>query len=75
MGEKKLQSKKNNSENNSEWIKKVALYSSVIKVQDLTDEDKKLLVELFLVYKINGLKPKEALQKAKRVLASFRFQK
>jgi hypothetical protein len=71
MGEKKLQSKKNNSE----WIKKVALYSSVIKVQDLTDEDKKLLVELFLVYKINGLKPKEALQKAKRVLASFRFQK
>lgn len=71
MGEKKLQSKKNNSE----WIKKVALYSSVIKVQDLTDEDKKLLVELSLVYKINGLKPKEALQKAKRVLASFRFQK
>jgi len=40
----------------------------------LTDEDKKFLQDLFLEYKISGMKPKEAIEKAKNVLMSFKKQ-
>ena len=40
-----------------------------------TDKYNKLFQELFFGYKRNGLKNKKAYEKAKRVLASFRFQK
>ncbi len=54
-------------ENDPEWIKSIASY---VKSGE-TDKYKKQLRELFLEYTREGLKPMEAWEKAKEVLACF----
>ena len=54
-------------ENDPEWIRDIASYVKTGK----TDEHKKRLRELYLEYTREGMKPKEAWEKAKRVLACF----
>ena len=54
-------------ENDPEWIKDIASYVKSGK----TDKHKKQLRELYLEYTRDGLKPKEAWEKAKNVLACF----
>ena len=41
----------------------------------MTAEDKKFLHDLVLEYRIEGMKPKEAIEKAKNVLMSFKKEK
>jgi hypothetical protein len=60
--------------NNPDWIKELSLHFDSGKQYKLTDEDKKFLQDLILEYKINGMKPKEAIEKAKNVLMSFKKQ-
>lgn len=54
-------------ENDPEWIKSTATHIKSGK----TDKYKKQLRELFLEYRREGLKPMEAFEKAKEVLACF----
>ena len=61
--------------NDPDWIKELSLHLDSGKQYKLTDEDKKFLRDLFLEYKIDGMKPKEALEKAKNVLMSFKNNK
>lgn len=56
------------NENDPEWIVELSFYCYIINTRDLSDENKKSLVELFLEYKRDGLRPKEALQKAEKVI-------
>lgn len=58
-------------ENDPEWIKDIASYVS----SGMTDKHKEQFRELFLEYTQEGLKPKEALEKAKRVLACFEIER
>ena len=60
-------------EKNQDLIKELATYSSIINVDDLIEKDKKLLIGLYLEYKLDGFKPRAALKKAKLVLESFNF--
>ena len=64
-----LQGKK---ECDPEWIKEIANYAKTVKKLKLTNEDKKLLRELFFEYQRNGLAPKYAIKKAKNVVLSFK---
>ena len=61
--------------NDPYWIKELSLHFDSGKQYKLTDEDKKFLQDLFLEYKISGMKPKEAIEKAKNVLMSFKNNK
>lgn len=58
-------------EDDPEWLKDIASYVKLGKA----DKYKKQLRELFLEYTREGLKPKEAWEKAKRVLACFEIEK
>jgi len=58
---------KGRKENDPEWIKDIAFY---VKSGE-ADKHKKQLRELYLEYTRDGLKPKEAWEKAKNVLACF----
>ncbi len=60
--------------NESYWVEELSLHFDSGKQYKLTDEDKKFLQDLFLEYKISGMKPKEAIEKAKNVLMSFKKQ-
>ena len=55
-----------------EWVKEIAFQLSILKKQKITDEDKKLLRELFFEYKRDGLSPKDAIEKAKNIILSFK---
>lgn len=71
-GRKSLQCFPNND---PDWIKELSLHLKSVKRYKLTDEDKKLLRDLFLEYKMNGMMPREALEKAKKVVMSFKNNK
>ena len=58
-------------ENDPEWIKEIA---SCVKSGE-TDKYNRQLRELFLDSTRDGLAPKEAWEKARRVLASFEINK
>ncbi len=58
-------------ENDPEWVKEIASQLSLIKKKKITDEEKLLLRELFFEYQRDGLSPKEAIEKAKKVILSF----
>jgi len=68
-GEKVLQGK---PEDDPEWVKEIASQISLIKKKKITDINKKLLRELFLDYQRDGLSPKEAIEKAKNIILSFK---
>ncbi len=61
--------------NDPDWIKELSLHFDSGKQYKLTDEDKKIIQDLFLEYKRNGMKQKEAIEKAKNVLMSFKNNK
>ena len=56
-----------------EWIKELALHSYVINAYDLTYRDKKLVIDLFHEYQIDGFERKAAMKKALLVFDSFEF--
>ena len=58
---------KGRKENDPEWIKDIAFYVKSGKAE----KHKKQLRELYLEYTREGMKPKEAWEKAKNVLACF----
>ncbi len=58
-----------------EWVKEIVSFASAYKKLKITDEYKKLLRDLYFEYQRDGLKPKDAMEKAKNVLASFKIQK
>ena len=55
-----------------EWIKEITFQLSILKKQKITDEDKKLFRELFFEYQRDGLSPKDAIEKAKNIILSFK---
>ena len=57
--------------NDPEWIKEISNYTKTGKL-NLTDEDKKLIRELFLEYQRDGLAPKNAIEKAKNIVLCFK---
>ena len=61
--------------NDPYWIKELSLHFDSGEQYKLTDEDKKFIRDLFIEYKINGMKPKEAIEKAKNVLMCFKKNK
>ncbi|GAG94347.1 unnamed protein product [marine sediment metagenome] len=56
------------------WLKELTLHFNSGKQYIPTEEDKKFIYNLFLEYRIEGIKPKEAIEKAKNVLMSFKKQ-
>ena len=68
MKKKDLLGKK---ENDPEWIRDVACYFFTYRKNEKSDEYMKELRELFFEYRMDGLKPKEAWEKAKRILDCF----
>ena len=59
-------------EDDPEWIKEIAFQLSILKKQKITDEDKKLFRDLFFEYQRDGLSPKDAIEKAKNIILSFK---
>jgi len=59
-------------EDDPEWIKEIAFQLSILKKRKITDEDKKLFRELFFEYQRDGLSPKDAIEKAKNIILSFK---
>ena len=68
MRNKKLQSIK---ECNSEQIIKIAKGLLDINTEDLTENQKIMLHDQYLAYLKHGLKPREAMEKALRVVLCF----
>ena len=58
-----------------EWIKDIAFHVSTYQKSKKSDEYNRQLRGLFLEYRIEGLRPKEAWEKARRILAAFRIEK
>ena len=58
-------------DNDPDWIKEIVAYIYANKKQELKKEYKILFRDLFFEYQIEGLKPKEAIEKAKKVLKCF----
>ena len=59
--------------NDPEWITELAFYYYVINTEDLTEEEnRKLILKLFLEYRRDGLSPLDALKKAKLVFDRFK---
>ena len=67
-GKKRLQGLR---ENDPVWIKELASHISYLSKKKITDEDKKLILELFFEYQREGLPPKIAIEKAKNIILSF----
>ena len=59
-------------EDDPEWIKEIAFQLSILKKQKITDENKKLLRDLYFEYLRDGLEPKDAIEKAKNIILSFK---
>ena len=62
-------------ENDPEWITELAFYYYIFNTQELTEENKKLFLKLFLEHRRNGLSPNGALKKAKKALDCFEVEK
>lgn len=58
--------------NDPAWVKETARQISILKEQKITKTEKNLLRELFFEYQRDGLKPKDALEKAKNVILCFK---
>jgi len=71
MKKKDLLGKK---ENDPEWIQDVACYFFTYRKNEKSDEYMKEFRELFFEYRRDGLKPKEAWEKAKRILDCFEIE-
>ena len=54
-----------------EWIKEISSYAKTNKSK-LTDENRRLISELFFEYRREGFAPKDALDKAKNVVLCFK---
>lgn len=58
-------------EDDPEWVKEIVSFASACKKLKITDECKKLLRDLYFEYLRDGLKPKDAMEKAKNIILSF----
>ena len=54
-----------------EWVQDVACYSFTHRKKEKTDGHEAEIRELFLEYKMDGLKSKDAWEKAKRIVSCF----
>ena len=54
-----------------EWIKVIANALLDVNINDLSDHQKKLLRDQYLENLRNGLKPKEAIEKAMQIVLCF----
>lgn len=68
-GKKRLQGLR---QNDPEWIKELASQISILSKKKITEEDKRLILELFFEYQKDGLSPKVAIEKAKNIILSFK---
>ena len=57
-----------------EWIHDIASYFFTYRKNGKSDEYKKELHDLFLEYTEEGMGPKEAMEKAKRILDCFEIE-
>ena len=57
-----------------EWVKEILSHLITSKKQEITDKYKKLFRDLYFDYLRDGLKPKDAIEKAKNVVLSFKIQ-
>ena len=71
MKKKELLGKK---ENDPEWIQNISCYFFTYRKNEKSDEYMKEFRELFFEYRRDGLKPKEAWEKAKRILDCFEIE-
>jgi len=55
----------------SEWSSAMAFYLAYCQESGKSQEYQKNLRELFFEYRLEGLKPRDALEKAKKVLSSL----
>lgn len=60
-------------EKDPEWIKEIVSFLITNKDQAIINKYRKLFRELYFDYLREGLKPKEAIEKAKNVVASFKI--
>ena len=68
MVKKRLQGSK---QNDPEWITEIAVGLLDIKINDLSEKQKKLLRETYLENIRDGMKPKEAIEKAVEIVKCF----
>ena len=68
MEKKVLQGRK---EDDPEWVRDIACYSFTHRKKEKTDGYNAEVRELFFEYKRDGLKSKDAWEKAKRVVSCF----
>lgn len=61
--------------NDPEWINELVSFLVTTKDKDIINEYKRLFRELYLAYLKEGLLPKEAIEKAKKVVVSFKIKK
>ncbi len=60
--------------NDPEWIQDISCYFFTYRKNEKSDEYKKELHDLFLEYTEEGMRPKEAMEKAKRILDCFEIE-
>jgi hypothetical protein len=65
---KKLQGTKHND---PDWITEIAIGVLDIKINDLSEKQKKMLRETYLENIRDGMKPKEAIEKAVEIVKCF----
>ena len=62
------------SEDDPEWIRDISCYFFTYRKNGKSDEYKKELHDLFLEHMEEGMGPKEAMEKAKRILDCFEIE-
>ncbi len=62
------------SEDDPEWIQDISCYFFTYRKNGKSDEYKKELHDLFLEYTEEGMGPKGAMEKAKRILDCFEIE-
>ena len=65
--------KNSNIINDSEWIKTVSESLLDINIEELSDKQKKMLREMYLENLESGMEPKDALEKALKIVTSFQM--
>ena len=59
--------------NDLEWIKLVSESLLDINIEELSDNQKKMLCEMYLENLESGMEPKDALEKALQIVTSFKM--
>ena len=62
-------------ENDPEWVNELAFFLATTKDKDIINEYKRVFREFYFDCLKEGLPPKEAIEKAKNVVISFKIKK